>query len=206
MKLRRIMGERNVIRECLNFRIDESPEGEFNETIVAAASTLERKQNARQTLQKMRVRVEKGYFYFNRPLGYEYIKLKDGGKMLSPDANGPIVKDALEGYATGRFQTISEVKRFFDNYPSTNRTGNPDGIPWQTVDNVLRNPLYAGYMNIKSWGLNMLPCKHEPLIDFRTWEKNQERLDGKQERRCARTWTTISSCAAWCAAPAATRP
>ncbi len=48
LKLRREMQARNATRECLNFNFEDSPEGKFFETIVAATGTLEREQNARQ--------------------------------------------------------------------------------------------------------------------------------------------------------------
>lgn len=53
LDLRDAFRARNAQVECLNFRLDESPEGEFIETIIAAQGALERKQNGRQVAQKM---------------------------------------------------------------------------------------------------------------------------------------------------------
>ncbi len=178
LKLRRIMTERGATRECLNFSFENSPEGKFFETIAAAQGELEREQNGRQVRQKMRARAERGYYCFGVILGYRYIKSEDGGKILHPDAvNGPIVKEALEGFAAGRFQTASEVMRFLNTHPTIKRRG-LYGQSRQMTTNVLRNPIYAGYMTVKKLGLTMHPAKHEPLIDLATWRKIQERLDG----------------------------
>ena len=45
--------------ECLNFKFEDSPEGEFIETIMAAQGALERKQNGRQVAQKMKARMQR---------------------------------------------------------------------------------------------------------------------------------------------------
>ncbi|HJZ43706.1 MAG TPA: recombinase family protein [Hyphomicrobiaceae bacterium] len=47
LKLRHEMALRNATREWLNFRFEDSPEGEFIETVIAAQSQLERQQNSR---------------------------------------------------------------------------------------------------------------------------------------------------------------
>ncbi|MEO1291699.1 MAG: recombinase zinc beta ribbon domain-containing protein, partial [Pseudomonadota bacterium] len=178
LKLRREMQARGAIRECLNFNFEDSPEGEFFETIVAAQGQLEREQNRRQVIQKMRARVEKGYYCFAPPPGYSYIEADDGGKVLGPDANASLVREALEGFASGRFQTATEVMRFFHRNPLTpnNRHGPKPHL--QTVFDILRRPIYAGYITVEKWGLHLQPGKHEPLISFATWQRIQSRLDG----------------------------
>ncbi|MDW3225615.1 MAG: recombinase family protein [Paracoccaceae bacterium] len=113
-RLRQAFRDRNDRLECLNFTFDETPEDEFVETIFAAQGQLERKQNARQVGQKMTARMESGYWIHNPPVGYVYKKVSGRGRMLFQ--NPPfddIVKQAFEGYASGRFETQAGVKRFF---------------------------------------------------------------------------------------------
>ena len=69
LRLRREMQTRNAIRLCLNFPFEDTPEGKFLETIIAATGTLEREQNGRQVLQKMKARMEQGFWVFCAPLG-----------------------------------------------------------------------------------------------------------------------------------------
>lgn len=178
LRLRRVMTERGAIRECLNFNFEDSPEGRFFETIAAAQGQLEREQNGRQVTQKMRVRIERGYYCFGIILGYRYDTLEGGGKMLVPhETLAPVMKEALEGFAAGRFQTASEVMRFLNGFPETKRRGRY-GLSRQMAINALRNPIYAGYMNVSKWGIHMQPGKHEPLIGLDVWQKIQDRLDG----------------------------
>lgn len=179
-KLRGALAMRGAEVECLNFRFEDTPEGEFIETVFAAQGQLERLQNARQTKQKMRARVDKGYFIFGTaPLGYAYEKQPDGGKMLAPvEPNASIMKEALEGFACGRFQSAAEVQRFLESFPSTARNNSRGGIHLQSVHTLMRSPIYAGYMTIKKWNIHLKPARHKALISFATWQKVQERLDG----------------------------
>ncbi|MEM8646936.1 MAG: recombinase family protein, partial [Pseudomonadota bacterium] len=110
---------RGVRLECLNFKLGETPEDEFFETIVAAQGQLERKQNSRQVAQKMEARMQSGYWVHRAPVGYRYQAVKGRGKILIP--NEPfdaIIREAFESYAIGHFQSQSEVKRYFESFPS----------------------------------------------------------------------------------------
>src|SRR6056297_3873315 len=102
IKLRREFLTRGAKIECLNFKLDDTPEGRFVETIFAAQGELERQQNRRQTIQKMKARVEKGYWVFQPPIGYRFGKTAEHGKLLVPhEPHASIIREALEGYAVG---------------------------------------------------------------------------------------------------------
>ncbi|WP_285674171.1 recombinase family protein, partial [Paralimibaculum aggregatum] len=179
IKLKRELRQRGARVECLNFRFEDTPEGEFIETILAAQGELERKQNGRQVVQKMRARVLDGYWLFSPVLGYRYDKVPGQGKMLVPDEpNAMIVREALEGFAAGRLQSPAEVQRFLERFPSIpkDRYGR---VRLQLAIETLRRPLYAGYLSVPKWDIHLQPGRHEALIDFETWTKIQDRLDGK---------------------------
>lgn len=72
LRLRREMEVRGARRECLNFKFEDTPEGEFVETIMAAQGQLERKQNGRQVAQKMKARMENGYWIHNSAVIHAY--------------------------------------------------------------------------------------------------------------------------------------
>lgn len=178
LRLRRIMAERGAVRECLNFNFEDTPEGEFNETIAAAAGALERKQLARQTRQKMQARMEKGYYCFPAVRGYKYVPSRDGGKILVPDEPvASAMREVFEGLACGRFHGVAEVKRFLDQSPAF-RT-EKGGMVWQAVAYMLRSPLYAGRITKKEWGLHLHPAQHAPIVSLDVWQKAQDRLDGR---------------------------
>lgn len=124
IKLRREFQQRGARIECLNFKLDDSPEGKFVETIFAAQGELEREQNRRQVIQKMKARVEKGYYVFHPPVGYRYDKDRTHGKLLvRQEPVASIIAEALEGYASGRFRSQVEVKRFLESKPDFPKSG-----------------------------------------------------------------------------------
>ena len=117
-KLKQTLKFYNAVPECLNFKFEDTPEGEFVETIFAAQGQLERLQNRRQTLQKMKARIERGYWVFQAPIGYEYKHTREHGKFLvRKEPFASIIQDALEGYASGRYPTQADVKRFLETFP-----------------------------------------------------------------------------------------
>ena len=178
LKLRRIMAERGAIRECLNFKFDDSDEGEFFETLAAAQGQLERKQNRRQVLQKMRARIEQGYAVFRAPRGYRYEKRRGGGKVLVRDEPlASIVREALESYASGRFDTQSEVRQFLQSRPEFPKPRSGE-VTFEEVGRLLAQPLYAGYVEAPGWNISRREGCHDGLIDAVTFEKIQNRMKG----------------------------
>jgi len=150
----------------------------FEQTQAVFAEHYRRK-NREQVVSRMEARVHNGYYVFAPVPGYVFETVAGHGKMLVKEPHdAPIVQEALEGFASGRFQTITEVKRFFDCHVlNFVKTKSGKARP-QQVKEILQRPLYAGYITIEKWGLHMHPGKHEPLISLATWNKVQERLKG----------------------------
>ncbi len=171
LKLRDAFRARGARIECLNFKFDDTPEGEFIETIMAAQGALERKQNGRQVAQKMKARMQGGYWIHTAPIGYKYETVKGRGKLLQ--THEPI-REAFEGFAAGRFETHAEVKRFFENTPDfpRNRRGE---ITFQRVTDILTHPVYTGHICSDTYGIDWLKGQHEALITLEVFDKVQAR-------------------------------
>lgn len=177
-KLRYTLESYGASVECLNYKFEDTPEGEFMETVFAAQGQLERQQNRRQTIQKMRARLEIGYWVFQAPVGYRYQKVSGQGNVLVRDEpSASIVQEALEGYASGRFQLQAEVKRFLEGFPEF--PNNNGSVRAQQVTDLLTRVLYAGFVEAPNWQINIRPAQHEGLISFETYQKIQERLKGQ---------------------------
>ncbi len=177
-RLRDSFRQRQATVECLNFTFEDTPEGEFIETILAAQGQLERKQNGRQVAQKMQARMESGFWIHTSPIGYRYQTVKGRGKVLIP--NPPfdaIIKEAFEGFASGRFGSQAEVTRFFASHPDFPRNSKGSVTHQRTTD-ILTHPIYAGYICSERYKLNWLKAQHEPLISLETFEAVQQRREG----------------------------
>ena len=178
LKLRRTMTERGAVLECLNFEFQDTPEGKFVETISVAAGTLEREQMARQNRQKAQARIEQGFSIRSvPPVGFKYAPYSGGGKILVHDEpHASIIRNALEGFASGQFQTQSEVVRYLESEPEFPKD-RPDGtIVQQTVKRMLEQIMYGGYVAMPSWGVSMREAKHEGIVSKETFWRIQERL------------------------------
>lgn len=178
LKLKREMMRRNARRECLNFKFEDTPEGKFIETILAAQGELEREQNQRQVVQKMQARVKAGYWCFIPAVGYRYARVSGHGKLLVRDEpRASSVAEAFHGYASGRFESVVEVKRFLDSQMAFPKDRNGE-VHFQRVVDMLRRSLYTGYIDVPKWGISLQPGKHEPLVSLEIWQQVQDRLDG----------------------------
>lgn len=188
LKLRREFAKRGALIECLNFRLEDTPEGKFIETVIAAQGELEREQNRRQVVQKMKARVESGFWVFRAPVGYRYVTAESGGgKVLVPDEPlALVVREALEGYARGHFASQAEVQRFLERDPHFPKD-RPDGsIRAMTVTRLLKKAVYAGYVEAPKWDVSLRKGRHNGLISFETHQRILDNLEGGARGPAAR--------------------
>src|SRR3989338_2418735 len=91
---------------------DETPEGKFMETLLAAGAEYERNDNKRRVKSRMKARLERGYWPFFPPSGYKQENVEGHGKLLvrrEPEAS--IIRETLNGFASGKFATQTDVQR-----------------------------------------------------------------------------------------------
>ena len=163
----------------------ESPSIEFKqdadsrmvENVLAGAAQHQREKNAEQTFHRMRARLMNGYWVFWKPKGFKYEKTRSHGKILVPDEPvASIIKEALEGFANGRFDTKVEVKRFLESQPDYPKDLANGEIRNQRITDLLTQPLYAGYLQAPNWDISLRQAQHKGLISLATFEKIQTRL------------------------------
>jgi site-specific DNA recombinase len=177
--LRSALKVRRATPECLNYNFDESPEGRFVETIFSAQNQLDREQNRRQVIQKMKARLEMGYYPFPAlPIGYKHSKVNvtSNSQVVLKEPEASIIKEALEGYASGRFMEQLDVQKFLKE----SDLKNGKRIYLEQVKRILTQSLfYAGYIEYKEWEVSLRKGQHEAIISLATHEKIQEKLTGK---------------------------
>jgi site-specific DNA recombinase len=162
----------------------ESPSIEFGddsdsrlvEHLLASVAAHQREKNTEQGKNRMRARMMNGYWVFPPPPGYRYEKKDGHGKILVPDEPvASIIAEALNGYASGRFETQGEVKQFLDaqvNFPK----GRDGEVHFQRIADLFSRVIYTGYIDCAIWDIHLQPGKHEPLISYETFQKIQHRL------------------------------
>jgi len=171
LKLRKAFRVRDVTLRCLNYNFDDSPEGEYNETMFAAQGQLERKQNRRQVIQKMGARMEAGYWPFGGKKGYDIVKDPGHGKLCRPNNEGQILREGLEAFASRILLRKIDLCRYLVER-GVWRTSVPERF-LDKVAQILQDPFYAGYLEYPRWQVERTKGKHEALISLGTYERIQ---------------------------------
>ncbi len=175
-----------AVLESPTIEFGESPDDQLVENMLASVSQHFSQKNGEVTFNRMRSRMLNGYWTFKAPLGYRYDKHVENGPLLVPDEPvASILKEGLEGYASGRFASQSELAQFFESKPDFMSRISPNFVRIQMVKDLLTRLLYAGYIEyMKSregrvWNVPFRKGKHQGLIDLSTFERIQERLSNK---------------------------
>jgi len=173
LKLRKEFGFRDIELKCLNFNFEDTPEGKFIETIMAAQGELEREQNKRQVIQKQKARLEKGCWSFFPPPGYAFYKDALHGKLLKPDKKASIIKEAFEGFESGVFQSQRDVQEFLQsqNFREKNKK-----VYLSKVKDLLMRPIYAGLIEYPKWEVARRQGHHKAIISESTFDNVQRIL------------------------------
>lgn len=165
--------------ESPTLEFNDDADSELQEYILATVAQHQRRKNAEQTRNRMRARMMNGYWCFQAPVGYRHERAGGQGKVLVRDEPlASIVQEALEGYASGRFQLQAEVKRFLESHPEYPRDRYGE-VRNQRVTDLLTRVVYAGYVEAPKWDVGLREGQHEGLISFEDFRKIQERLKGR---------------------------
>lgn len=158
----------------------DNPVDQLPEKIQAIMVEQERLVGKQRSFSRQKARTLNGYWTFNPGPGYEYIKSKShGGKtLIRKEPTATILAEALNGFASGRFQTQMEMKRFLDAHPQYPK-GSAGKVSKQNIRKLLSNILYTGYVEYKPWGVPLTKGHHAPIISHETYQKIQDRLNGR---------------------------
>ncbi len=178
LKLRVLISKAGGKLESPTVEFGEDSDSQLIENLLASVSQHQRQKNAEQTINRMRARASNGYWVGRAVVGYHFQRVPGHGNLLVRDEPvASIIQEALEGFASGRFASQMEVKRFLDGQAAFPK--GVGGVVYPTrVNNLLTPVLYAGYFSFPNWGIHLMQGKHEPLISYETFKLIQERLNG----------------------------
>lgn len=181
IKLRTAISDAGGKLESPAIEFGEDSDSRLVEHLLASVAAHQREKNAEQVKNRMRARMQNGFWVFPAPTGYRYERKNGSGKVLAPDEpTASIVRTALEGFASGRFETQTDLIRFLENRPEFPKEKN-GSVHITRITEMLERVLYTGYMEYKPWDIPLQPGKHEALISFETYNKIQERLREKAQ-------------------------
>ncbi len=153
---------------------DDTAMGKAMEGMIATFAELDNDIRAERTKAGMMMAVEKGRWPFKAPLGY--LNVPDGEANLTPDPDREsLVRRGFELYATGRYSK-TEILRKLSALGLRTRSGGK--LTAQSLNKMLSNPIYAGWIVINGWGIRHRG-RFKPLIEEAVFSQVRRILAGK---------------------------
>ncbi len=159
----------------MDFRQDS--DGRYFEGMQALNAEHARRKIAETSKNRMWARLTGGYWCFAAPLGYKFEKHPSHGNLLvrnEPIAS--IIQVALEGFATGRFETQAEVKRYLESEPDFVGWKKGRTVRYEDVVRLLTRHIYSGTIEYPAWNISLRKGHHEGLISLENFERIQQRI------------------------------
>jgi site-specific DNA recombinase len=157
--------------------IDDSPTGSLMDSMLAAFAQFDNEIRLLRTQGGMRARSEQGGWPHDAPTGYIKNRTASGASSIKPDPErAELVTKLLREFATGSY-SVKQLMELAYKQGLRSRSGNKRN--WQSIKNMLENPIYAGYVRSKFTDGKMVKGLHEALIDDRTYYRNQSILSGQ---------------------------
>ena len=174
--------------QCVNMDLNDSPEGQFIETIIAATGELEKEQNKLRVKGRQKSRLEAGYWVFNNPVGYKFTFDSVHGKILMPDEpSASIIRQAFEKYASDVLITQKDVVYFLRDKVLVNSKGNVQKVSFEDVKRIFKRPIYAGMIEYEAWDISRREGRHEGLVSIKVFNEVQKKLNSKKTvYKCSR--------------------
>lgn len=124
----------------------------------------------------MRQAAAEGRFPFKAPLGYLNIYTQRGPNLIQDPDRAPLIRRAFELFAEGT-RTKSSVLELITQLGFATHSGKQ--ITAQTFQRLMKNPIYAGWVEIPSWGVRERGG-FEQIVDQDLFDRVQDILVGRR--------------------------
>ncbi len=162
---------------CVLTPLGETPYDRYIERVLSGLPQLDNELRGERSLAGMKMRVEQGKWTFKAPLGYVNDRDEQGNKTLLHDPKrADLVAEAFELYATGLY-TKEQVRERMNAKGLRTQKDKPVGH--ERFDKMLRNPLYAGVLDVEKWGMSV-KGNFEPIVSMETFQSVQDVLQGRR--------------------------
>jgi site-specific DNA recombinase len=167
-----------LLRSVNESSIDESPEGKMQAGIFGTFNEYFSNALSKKMKERTLAAVSAGRFPWKAPIGYKNVGGNVGANIVPDPERAPLIARAFELVATGRYKKTEVLKIVTDDGLRTLRGKT---LTPQTLQAVLVNPLYAGWVTLPSdKSFTPVPGLHEPIVSQELFNKVQEMLTGKR--------------------------
>lgn len=170
--------------------IDDTPEGHLMRNIALSIHQYDNDSKSRTVKDNMKQVALEGWWQGNIPYGYSRVKVpigikdKDGKTKerltLEPDVNNELsdkIRLMLERFSEGDLKQ-SELTDYAENIGLYSPKG--ERFAPQSMNNILRNITYAGFVCNSMTDNEPVKGKHQGLISLETYLRNQAVLEGRK--------------------------
>ena len=166
------------LRSTYETNIDESPEGKMGANMLGSINQYFSDSLSVKMRGRTRQSVAAGRYPWRAPIGYKNIGGKEGPNIKPDEDRAPLIRRAFELMATG-LNSKAEVLQIVTSCGLTTAKGKP--LSKQTLQAVLRNPLYAGWVTLPSVP-DFEPVRglHTAIVRQETFDRVQSILAGRR--------------------------
>lgn len=181
--LRAYFGSLGITLRSATESIDDTATGRMMEGVLATMAQYDNDLRADRTKAGMTTALEKGNWTFGAPLGFLISPGQNSVPSLIHDPERVhLVRDAFILYSKGS-HTKQDVLRRMIALGLRTKKGKP--ISSQTLNNILKNPLYKGWISVPKMGIDN-SGNFEPIIDEATFDRVQALLSGRRSSNTPR--------------------
>lgn len=173
-----------LLRSTYESNIDETAAGKLAANIFGALNQFASDSHSEKQRDRKRQAVAAGRVPWRPPIGYVNVSSKAGANIEPDQQRGPLITRAFELVNT-RLHKKSDVLRIVTNEGLTTRSGKL--VSSQSFDEILRNPIYAGWVWLPS-DSDTAPVRglHEPVVTQELFDRVQAVLAGRKPPVVAR--------------------
>jgi site-specific DNA recombinase len=167
-----------LVRSAYETNIDESASGKLSATIVGGFNEYYSNSLSEKMRDRTRQSVTLGRFPWRAPIGYVNIGGKTGANIRPDPQRAPLIRLAFELMSTGGYKKTEALRRISEEGL---RTTTGMTLSAQTLQAVLKNPIYAGWVTLPS-DPDFAPVRglHEPLVSQEVFDRVQSILSGRR--------------------------
>ncbi|KPJ55167.1 hypothetical protein AMJ47_01475 [Parcubacteria bacterium DG_72] len=167
--------------------LDDSPEGNMIDTILASVNQFQSDLNSRKTKKGLQERFNQGWWPGWVPLGYLNVAVggnADGRKAKKIVKKDPekwdLTKEAFKLYLSDNY-SVFEINDTLYKKGLRSKTGKK--VPHSVLTVVLKNPFYAGLMK---WNGQEKKGKHDPMISMAEHYRAVRIMENHNQHACRR--------------------
>src|ERR1017187_2185548 len=149
---------------------DDSAVGQLTRNIIGTLNQFHSDSLSEKTRYRMKAAVNAGRFPWPAPIGYQ----NQDKKLCVDPQRAPLVRQAFELFASGRFATGDAVLKLVTSMGLTTKKGRP--LTKQTFARMLSSPTYTGWIVTRG---EKIRGNHDPLVSDELFQTVQDRLNGK---------------------------